>query len=60
MFNFRSALVLAVRRILEGKRDYGEQTLATLTLQRSHFLRGVANIVLATVKMQCAKSELFV
>ena len=41
MFNDLSVLVVAVSTILEGERDYGEQALATPTLQRSHVLRRV-------------------
>ena len=51
--------VLTVSRILEGKRGYGEQTLATPTLQRLHFLRGVLISVLVRVKVQGAKSMVF-
>ena len=57
-FNYHSVFVLAVSTILEGERDYGEQTLATLTLQRSRVLRGVVNVVLVRVKVQGVKSEL--
>ena len=46
---------LAGGRIFEGERDYGGQTLATLTLQRSHFLRGIVVIVLVNVQVQGAK-----
>ena len=59
MFNFRSVFVAAVSRILEGERDYGDQTLATPTLQRSHILRGVVNMVLVTVKVQGTKRICF-
>ena len=55
VFNSRSVFVV-VGTILEGERDYGEQTLATPTLQRLHFLRGVANMILVSVKVQGVKS----
>ena len=48
--------VKAVSTIREGERDYGEQTLATPTLQRSHVLRGVVHMFLVQVKVQCVKS----
>ena len=53
MLNSRLVFVIGASAILEGERDYSEQTLATPTLQRSHFLRGVVNMVLIIVKMQC-------
>ena len=52
--------VAAAGAILEGKRDYSEQTLATPTLQRMHVFRGVVNMVLVSVKMQCAKVRFLV
>ena len=51
--------VVTAIAILEGERDYSEQTLATLKLQRSHFLRGVATIVAVSVKMECVKNVCF-
>ena len=42
--------------ILEGERDYSEQTLATPTLQRSHFLRGVVHMFLVRVKVKGVNS----
>ena len=49
--------IIAARWILEGERDYGDQTLATPTLQRAHVFRGVVHVVLVSVKVQCVKSE---
>ena len=54
MFDSRSVCVVVTNKI-EGERDYGEQALATPTLQRSHCLRGVVNMVLVCVKVQAAK-----
>ena len=51
--------IAAASRILEGERYYGEQTLATRTLQRLQFLRGVVNMVIVCVKVQGAKSNCF-
>ena len=42
----RLVSVEAARTVLEGERDYGEQALATPTLQRSHVLRGVVHMLL--------------
>ena len=53
-FNYRSVFVAAVSRILKGERDYGEPTLATPTLQISHIVRGVVNMLLVRVEVQCA------
>ena len=39
----------------EGEQDYGEQTLASPTFQRSHFRIGVVHTVLVSVKVQGAK-----
>ena len=58
-FNSRSVFVVAVSAILEGERDYSEQPLATPTLSRSHFLRGVVNMVLVSVKVQGVKDKCF-
>ena len=52
IFNDRSVFVVAASALREGERDYSEQTLATPTLQISHFLRGVVNLVLVRVKVQ--------
>ena len=52
----RSVFVIVVVGNLAGERDYGEQTLATPTHQRLHVPRGVVNMVLLAVKVQCAKS----
>ena len=41
--------------ILEGERNFSEQTLSTPTLQRSHFLRGVVNVFFVCVKAQGVK-----
>ena len=57
IFHYRLVFVIAVSTILEGERDYGEQALATPALQRSHFLRGVVNMVLVHAKVQCAKNK---
>ena len=51
VFYSRSVFVIATSRILEGERDYGEETLATPTLQRLHVLRGVVNMVVVSVKV---------
>ena len=53
VFTSRSVFVVAASTILEGERDYDEQTLATPMLQILYFLRGVVNIVLVRVKVQC-------
>ena len=45
--------------IREGERDYSEQTLATLAFQRMTVFRGVVNMVLVNVKMQCVKLRFF-
>ena len=52
--------IIAARWILEGERDYGDQTLATPTLQRVHVFRGVVYVVLVSVKLQWVKSEFLV
>ena len=57
IFNSRSVFIVAARRILDGERDYGEQTLATPTLRRLHFLRGVVHICLVSVKVHGVKSR---
>ena len=57
--NSRSVFVVAASAILEGERDYSEQTLATPTLQRSHVLRGVVDMCLVSVKEQGAKRSFF-
>ena len=56
--NPRFLFVIAASRILEGTRVYGEQALATPTLQRLHVLRGVVNMVVVSVtcKVQGAKN----
>ena len=59
IFDSRLVFVVAASTILEGERDYGEQTLATPTLQRSHVLRGVVHMVLVKVKVQGVKSMFF-
>ena len=46
MLNYRLVFVASTGAILEGERDYSEQTLATPTLQRMHVLRGDVNMVL--------------
>ena len=51
-FDSRSVFVAVVIKNLEGERDYGQQTLATWTFQRSHFRRGVVHWVLVFVKVQ--------
>ena len=56
IFNSRFVFVIAAGRIPQGERDYSEHTLATPTLQRSHCLRGVVNMVLVRVKVDGAKS----
>ena len=56
----RSVYIVAARRILEGEQDYGDQTLATPTLPRLYFLRGLVHPVLVSVKVQCEKSECIV
>ena len=56
MFNYRSVCVEAAPRILEGERDYDEQTSAAPTLQRTHVLRGVVIHVFLRVKLQVVKS----
>ena len=48
MLNDRSVFVVTASAILEGERDHSEQTLATPTLQRSQFLRGVVNMSLVS------------
>ena len=53
----RSVFVTAVGAILEGERDYSEQILATPTLQRSHVLGGVVNIVLVSLKVRGVESR---
>ena len=55
--NFRSVFLVSARTILEGERDYGEQALATPTLQRLYVLHGVVNVALVRVKVQCEKSK---
>ena len=50
--DYRSMFVIFVIQNLEGERYYGEQTLVTPVLQRSHFLRGVVHMVLVGVKVQ--------
>ena len=45
-------VVAAAVTILEGERDYDEQTLATPTLQRSNVHRGVVHPALVNVKGQ--------
>ena len=60
VFDYRSVFVVVVITTLEGERDYGEQTLATPTFQRSHVFRGVVNMVFVNVKMQCVKSVFLV
>ena len=40
---------------LKGQEDYGQHTLATPTLLRSHVRRGVANMALVYVKDQGVK-----
>ena len=57
ILNYRSVFVAAASAILEGEQDYSEQTFATPTLQRSHFLHGVVNLILVRVKAQCVKRE---
>ena len=59
VFLSRSVFVVAVSTILEGERDYGEQTLATPIFQILHFLRGVVNFVLVNVEVQGVKSMCF-
>ena len=59
IFNSRLVFVIGARAIFEGQRDYSEQTLATPTLQRMHFLRGVVNMVLVHIKVQCVKVRFF-
>ena len=39
--------------IFDGQRDYSEQTLATPAFQRMSAFRGVVNMVLVSVKVQC-------
>ena len=51
--------IVAARRFLEGERDYGEQALATPTLQRLHVLRGVVHLVLVVVQVQGVKRMFF-
>ena len=62
VFSFASPSVFAVvvDKTLEGERDYDEHTLATPTFQRSHFRIGVVNMGLLSVKVQGAKSMLFI
>ena len=55
ILNYRLVFVICASEILEGERDYNEQTLATPTFQRMHFLRGVVNMVLVIVKVQCVE-----
>ena len=55
----RLVFVIAVSKIIEGERGYGQQTLATFTFLRSHFRRGVVNMALMNVKVQGVKSMLF-
>ena len=57
-YHYRSVFVIAVNTILEGERDDGEQALATPTLPRSHFLRGVVHMALVGVKVPGVKSRL--
>ena len=56
----RLVFVVGASAILEGERDYSEQTLATPTLQRMQFLCGVANMILVSVKVQCVKVKFLV
>ena len=60
MLNSRLVFVGGASAILEEERDYSEQTLATPTLQRTHVLRGVVNLVLVWVNVQCVKVRLLV
>ena len=55
ILNYRSVFVVGASAIPEGEQDYSEQTLATPTRQRMHFLRGVINMVLVGVNVQCVK-----
>ena len=48
--NYHSVFVVAVITLLEGDRDYDEQTLASPMFQILSFLRGVVNIVLVSFK----------
>ena len=60
IWDYRSVFVVAASAILEGERDYSEQTLATPTLQRMRFLHRVVNMLLASVKVQCVKVRFLV
>ena len=55
VLDYRSVFVVAVSIIFEGERYYGEQTLATPTLQRLRFVHGLVNVVLVCVQVQGAK-----
>jgi hypothetical protein len=46
--------------ILDGERDYSEQTLATPAYQRASVFRGVVNMVLVSVKVQCVNMRFLV
>ena len=51
MFNSRLVFVACASAILEGERDYSEQTLASPTFQRMYCLRGVVNMYPMNVKV---------
>ena len=63
MFDFRSVFVVVVIKQLKGKRDYGQQTLATCIFLRSHVRREAVNIVIVCVcvcvKLPGVKSKRF-
>ena len=45
--------------ILDGERDYSKQTLATLAFRRMSVFRGVVNMVLVSVTVQCVNMRFF-
>ena len=57
IFNSCSVFIVAARSILEAERFYGEQTLASPTLQRSHLFCGVVFMLFVRVKVQGVKSK---
>ena len=60
ILSLRLVFVVGASSILEGERDYSEQTLATPTLQRMYFLRGVVNMILVRVEVQGMEVRLLV
>ena len=56
----RSVFVAAALTNPERERNYGQQTLATCTVLRSHLRRGVVNMVLVRVSVKYVGSTVFV